>query len=132
MAAVDQQWLVALGLGFILFLGFRGKKSEPEPELDQLKQDAMALINVWNTVVLAILQSTGMKSSLEAWREVDNDKNHEKLMRFTEFCRQWLARGGNRVHQFSVGKGPAGLGSIVKLSGRGSDNELHRARSRPW
>ena len=92
MAGLDQQWLVALGLGFILFLGFSGKKSEPEPELDQLKQDAMALVNVWNTVILGILQYTGMKSSLEAWREVDNDKNHEKLMRFTEFCRQWLAR----------------------------------------
>ena len=64
MAAVDQQWLVALGLGFILFLGFSGKRSEPEPEFDQMKQDAETLVQAWNTVILAILQYTGMKTSL--------------------------------------------------------------------
>ena len=92
MAGLDQQWLVALGLGFILFLGFSGTKSEPAPELAQLKAAAAAVINVWNTVVLGILQYTGMKTSIEAWRESDNDENHLKLQKFEGFCRNWLER----------------------------------------
>ena len=83
MAAVDQQWLVALGLGFILFLGFSGTKSEPEPEFDQLREDAERLIQIWNTVILPILQYTGKKTSLEAWREVDGDSNHQNLQRLS-------------------------------------------------
>ena len=92
MAGVDQQWLVALGLGAILFLGFSGTKSDPEPEFDELKGDAETLIQVWNKVILGILQFTGMKTSLESWRETDNDKNHTTLQKYTGYCRHWLAR----------------------------------------
>ena len=102
MAALDQQWLVALGLGFILFLGFSGKKSEPEPEFDQMKADAERLIQIWNTVILAILQYTGMKTSLEAWREVDGDSNHKNLQRFTLECQRWLEKAQAVWHELGT------------------------------
>ena len=94
MAALDQQWMVAIGLGFVLFLGFSGKSSssDPPPEpRDELREQAEEIIRVWNTIILPTLQYTGTKTSFQQWIKV-NAEAHHSIQKFDGFCRQWLSQ----------------------------------------